>query len=161
MTSSLGPFSFLRLDARFALRCFLLGLPLLLLILFALSGSVETMAGILLISVVCTAGIGGFVWFAAALLLGVLLQLLLPFLRGRPPLRRDSGDGLTSSDLLLPRGAADSLVRYILRREAEGARESSVRSDLRRAGWGDDQVEAAVERARQLAPLEAPPVGGG
>lgn len=160
MTSPLaGLFSFVRCDARFALRSFLLGLPLLLLILLGLTGSFDTMATMLLLSLICTLGIAGFFWFGAALLLGGLIQLLLPFLRGQPPVRH-GGDPRSISDLLRPQGAADSLVRYIQRREAEGVGEATVRTDLRRAGWNADQVAAALERARGSVPSIRPSAGG-
>lgn len=160
MTSPVaGFFSFIRFDARFAARCFLLGMPLLLLILFGLTGSLESMATMLLISVVCTAGIGGFLWYGVALLLGLLVQLLLPFLRGQPPVSR-GGVALSATDLLRPQEATDSLVRYIQRREAEGAGLASLRTDLRRAGWGDDQVAAALERARRSVPSTPSSAGG-
>lgn len=159
MTSPVaGLFSFVRFDARFTLRSFLLGLPLLLLILLGLTGSLDTLATMLVLSMICTLGIGGFFWFGAALLLGVLLQLLLPFLRGQPPVGR-GGEPLSTSDLLRPQ-AADPLVRYIQRREAEGAEEASVRSDLRRAGWAAHQVAAALERAHQSVPSAPSSVGG-
>jgi len=155
-----GLFSFVRFDARFTLRSFLLGLPLLLLILLGLTGSFDTMATMLLLSLICTLGTAGFFWFGAALLLGVLIQLLFPLLRGQPPPVRRGGDDLLITDLLRPQGAADSLVRYIQRREAEGAGEATLRTDLRRAGWNADQVAAALERARRSVPSIRPSAGG-
>lgn len=155
------PFSFVHWHSGFALRTFLLGLPLLLLLLLGLNGgSIDQVATMLLISVVCTAGIGAVFWFGIALLLGILLQLLVPPLRGKPYPPHGGGDGLTTTDLLRPSGPLDSLTGYILRREAEGAGEATVRTDLRRAGWDADQVSAALQRARQHA-SSSPPASGG
>jgi len=156
--SSEGPLDFIRLDAPFAGRCLLLGVGPLLLILAVGSGSWESMLTMLFLSVLCTMGIGALFWLGAAILIGFLLQLFFPFLRampGRATARSPSNQGSHSLQNLfqgdhtpLPR-SGDPRVAYIRRQRSEGISEDTVRRELRRAGWEEAQVAAALQQARE------------
>jgi hypothetical protein len=162
--SANGFFAFVRFDGGFFLRCFLLGLPPLLLIGYGLLGSLQSLARLLVVSVVCTLGIGAFFWFGLAMLMGFVLQVLVPPLRGAPPVV--SGAGSRSVETLLkgtsrsagpvlgpaqrPAASAwsqDPLGSFIRARRMAGEGEQALRRDLRRAGWSEEQVAAALEQA--------------
>ncbi|QPN59864.1 hypothetical protein H8F24_18340 [Synechococcus sp. CBW1002] len=116
----------------------LLGLPVLLIGLVVMTGSVGNAAALLFVSVVCTAGIGGVFWLALALLIGWMLNLILP-----GPLRRPLTLPATGSDPMVTR-----LTTYAGRAQQQGMAPERIRRDLARGGWSSVQIEAALADSR-------------
>ncbi|MCT0225305.1 hypothetical protein [Synechococcus sp. CS-1328] len=127
----------------------LLGMPVLLIGLVVMTGSLGNAAGLLFVSVVCTAGIGGVFWLGLALLIGWMLNLILP-----SPLRRPLTLPTTGSDPVVTR-----LTTYVGRARQQGMAPERIRQDLARGGWSPVQIEAALADSRPAdsRPTEAQP----
>jgi len=156
---STGSRSFLGIDSRFAMRSLLIGVMPMIAVLALLCGSFGDALQIIIISTVCTLGIGGFFWAGVAMLFGALLQVLVPSLRVKPGVGAAPG---AAPSRLEPPGAggekvvANLLVNYASAKLRQGASEEGVRRDLLWSGWSEVQATAALEEARAL--LTAAPV---
>jgi len=147
-----GSRSLLRIDALFSLRSFLIGVVPLLAVLAVMGGSLAAALQMLLVSTICTLGIGGFFWVGAAMLFGAVLPLLVPRLRAKPVPAFAAAAGPEQAMFNL-------LVNYASAKLGQGASGDGVRRDLRRNGWSEPQAEAAVAQARSL--LAATVAGAG
>jgi hypothetical protein len=161
---STGSRSFLGIDARFAMRALLIGVVPMLALLTVMCGSFGDALQIIIISTVCTLGIGGFFWAGVAMLFGALLQVLVPSLRVNPGVGAAPGAAPSS---LEPPGAggekvvANLLVNYASAKRRQGASETAVRRDLLRSGWNEGQADAALKQASLHQPGEATAYGSG
>lgn len=164
-----GSRSLLGIDGRFARRSLVIGvLPLLaLLVLFGGDAALQ----LIIVSTICTFGIGGFFWVGVAMLFGAVLQLLVPALRARPPAEAAPAARHPGLDPLLPGGKTSVsqllvnnagakfhrlLVNYACAKLRQGASEEGLRRDLLWTGWTEIEVTAVLEEARAL--VTAPPV---
>lgn len=125
------------------LEATLLGIPLVALALLLLTGDYRMAVGLVVFSVICTAGIGGAFWLGLALLVGLaVLYAVDQILR-----LRGSRHGLGLFDRKPreeQRQARQAVVqRYVARRLATGADPARVRQDLLAAGWEENQLQAA------------------
>ena len=114
----------------------LVGLPLVLLGLVVLSGSLQDALNLILFSTLCTLGIGGLFWLGLAALIGTALLAVVAALRQQP---------ITFAG----RAAAQQqlLAGYVQTRRRSGADEQRIRSDLQRAGWRAAEIENAFAAA--------------
>ena len=127
----------------------LLGALPMLLLLIVLVGSIDHGLEMLALSVLCTFGIGGVFWLALAMLIGAILQLLLPSLRARPgtkPGRQFPGG--TAVPAIRDERVQTLLLEYTFERLQRGSSEAGVRRDLLRSGWSEAQADTALEQAR-------------
>ena len=151
---STGSRSFLGIDSRFAMRSLLIGVMPMIAVLALLCGSFGDALQIIIISTVCTLGIGGFFWVGVAMLFGVVLQLLVPRLRAKPVPAFAAAAGPEQAMFNL-------LVQYASAKLGQGASEDGVRRDLRRSGWSEPQAEAALAEARSLLAANVAGAGPG
>jgi len=114
-----------------------LGLPVLVLVLVLVMKSPADALMLLVVSMVCTLGIGGLLWLALSVLIGWSLRLLWQAFRGA---RRPPGPSAGSA------GGGVPLVvsRYVEGRLGQGADPDRLRRDLLRQGWSPSQVAAAL-----------------
>ena len=161
---STGSRSFLGIDARFAMRALLIGVVPMLALLTVMCGSFGDALQMIIISTVCTLGIGGFFWAGVAMLFGALLQVLVPSLRVKPGVGAAPG---AAPSRLEPSGAggekvvANLLVNYASAKLRQGASEAAVRRDLLRSGWNEGQADSALKQASLQQPGEATAYGSG
>lgn len=161
----------LGIDGRFARRSLVIGVLPLLALLVLFGGDAALL--LIIVSTICTFGIGGFFWVGLAMLLGAVLQLLVPALRARPPagvgaaavhpgLDPPLSGGKTSVSQLLVNNAGAKfhhlLVNYACGKLRQGASEEGLRRDLLWTGWTEIEVTAVLEEARAL--VTAAPVAG-
>ena len=122
----------------------------MLVMLAILTGDPGTAVVILVVSVVCTLGIGGVLWVGLAILIGAILQVLFPFLSPTPDQgpsahHRDAqlasaSDTPGSSETLVP----EPLVHYAIHKLRLGLGEDVVRRNLKRNGWSEAQIAAVL-----------------
>jgi hypothetical protein len=134
------------MNGPFVLRATLTGLPVLFLLLVTSTGSVSNASSLLLLSVVCTAGIGGLFWLGMAFLLGAAVFLLVAgvarmagwpvpaWLKAGP---RTTGGGAT----------VEALGHYADAQLRLGRSSDAIGRDLRRQGWREDEVARALTAA--------------
>ena len=159
---SQGSRSWFALDSRFAQRSFLLGLVPMVVLLALMSGSFLNALQMILFSTICSAGIGGLFWAGVAMLIGTVMQLLLPRLRARPA--EGSASGASRPNVPGPGGEQaieDLLAEYASARLRQGASKEGVRRDLRWSGWSEAQATAALDRAGSLITATAAETGDG
>ncbi len=134
------------------MRSALIGALPLLLLLTLLSGSLGNAVGILLLSVVCTLGIGGLFWIGAAILIGATLQLLLPSLQAAGSTARGSGRRTGSPAATLTQEVpvfVRQLHHYVNVQRRQGVSAERLRSDLLAHGWTAEEVNDALKRAER------------
>ena len=127
----------------------LTGVPLLLLGLLLLSGSMSDVWLLLFLSVVCTAGIGLAFWLGLATLLGLAaLYVCDQLLR---TLGHPKGTGLFdgAGGLAAQHQRQRTLEHYLARRLAMGVDPVRVRQELIGAGWSETQLQQAFLTLRQ------------
>lgn len=114
----------------------LVGMPVVLVGLVLLTGSLEAAANLILLSTLCTLGIGGLFWIGIAALVGAGLLAVVAALRHQP---------IT----LGGRAAAEQqlITAYVQSRRQAGGDEQRIRSDLQRAGWRPAEIETALAPA--------------
>jgi hypothetical protein len=154
-----GSRSFFGLDAHFSMRALLIGVVPMLALLTVMCGSFADALQMIIISTICTLGIGGFFWAGVAMSFGAVLQVLVPSLRVKPGV--GAAPGAAPSRLEPPGAGAEKsvshlLVKYASGKLSQGASEEGVRRDLLWSGWSEVQATAALEEARAL--LTAAPV---
>jgi hypothetical protein len=116
------------------------GVPLVLLWLTLLTGSLEAASQLLLFSVVCTLGIGGLFWLGLAFGVGFLTLHLVRLLAG-------DGKGAAAGSAERRQRESDAVAQYVLRRLQQGGDLALIRRDLKQAGWNASQIDAAVAAA--------------
>lgn|GEM_PF-1776817 len=141
-------------DSRFALRAFLIGVAPMVGLLALMSGSLDSAVSMILLSVLCTAGIGGLFWVGVAILVGTVLQLLLPPLRPAPREVVFRATAREPDEAML-------LRHYAGEKLGQGMSEAAVRRDLLRSGWNEGQADAALKQASLQQPGEATAYGSG
>lgn len=125
------------------LRDLLVGLLLLVPLLAVMTGSLNEALQLLLVSIVCTLGVGGLFWGLIAWGLGMVTLLVLDGVirslgGSRPPaLRPAVGSG----------SAQPVITTYVRRRRQAGGGDDHIRADLLRGGWPPAEVEAALAQA--------------
>jgi hypothetical protein len=115
------------------------GVPLVVLWLTLLTGSLEAVLQLLLFSVVCTLGIGGLFWLGLAFGVGFLTLHLVRLLPG-------SGKGAVTGATQRQRDR-DAVALYVSRRLQQGGDLALIQRDLKQAGWDASQIDAAVAAA--------------
>jgi hypothetical protein len=117
------------------------GVPLVVLGLSLLTGSLEAAAQLLFFSVICTLGIGGLFWLGLAFGVGFLtlhlVGLLLPGV----------GKGAATGSADRRQRESETVALYVSRRLQQGGDLTLIRRDLRQAGWDTSQIDAAVAAA--------------
>ena len=114
--------------------------------LFLLFGGNDAF-GVLVMSVVCTAGVGLIVVVPAAYLLGLVCTIwFIPFgMRGEEPAEDRSAErpGANTPEPRRSHSLAESssLREYAVAADAQGRDWNSIRDELLRAGWDPDAVE--------------------
>lgn len=116
------------------------GVPLVLLGLTLLTGSLEAVLQLLLFSVVCTLGIGGLFWLGLAFGVGFLTLHLVKLLPG-------VGKGPMSGAAVQRQRDSDAVAGYVSRRLQQGGDLALIRRDLKQAGWDASQIDTAVAAA--------------
>ena len=129
----------------------LIGLPVLGLLLVVAMPSPRDALMLLMMSVICTLGIGGLLWLAMAVLIGRTLRLLWRLFRAARfgATRRPSSAGSTDA------ATAAVLSRYVEASLGQGADPQRLRRDLLGQGWTASQLAALP------LPTDAPLQGGG
>jgi hypothetical protein len=163
MKSPLAGFGMFRLRGGigFSERSLVIGLLPTLALVALMSGSLDNAVNMIVISTVCTGGIGGLFWVGLSMLVGTVLQLLVPALQRRTASADAAATRLPGTD---PPGlgredvVADLLVSYASAKLGQGASEEGIRRDLLWSGWSEPQATAALEQAR--AHLSAAPGAG-
>jgi hypothetical protein len=163
MKSPLAGFGIIRLrgGVGFTERSLVIGLLPTLALLALGCGSLDKAVNIIVLSIFCTAGIGGLFWVGVTMLVGTVVQLLVPALRLRTA--SDDAAGARPPGLGSPvsggeKAVSDLLVTYASGKLSQGASEEGVRRDLLGSGWSEHQAAAALEEASAL--LNAAPVMG-
>jgi hypothetical protein len=116
------------------------GVPLVILGLTLLTGSLEAVLQLLLFSVVCTLGIGGLFWMGLAFGVGFLTLHLVRLLPG-------VGKGAVTGTAEQRQRDRDAVALYVSRRLQQGGDLALIQRDLKRAGWDASQIDAAVAAA--------------
>ena len=127
----------------------LTGVPLVLLGLLLLSGSLADVWMLLFLSVLCTAGIGLLFWLGLAMVVGLAVLYVCDQLlrwQGRP-----NGTGLFggAGGVAVQHQRQRMLEHYLARRLALGVDPVRVRQDLIGAGWSEAQLQQAFLALRQ------------
>jgi len=116
------------------------GVPLLLFVLTVMTGSAAAAGNLLLVSLVCTLGVGGVFWGVMAWILGAITVLALDQL-----IRPLGGPRLSASWKGLGSGPSLPVIAsYVERRRQAGGDDDHIRADLLRGGWSPADVEAAL-----------------
>jgi hypothetical protein len=119
------------------------GTPIVLLVTVVICGGVEGAMLLILISVVCTLGIGALFWLAGAFFVGwvtlLFISLALESARGQPVLAEAVDRPRLSRDEI-------AVIDYMRHGQAAGFPAAQVDELLRRNGWTD----AIIARARQM-----------
>lgn len=133
-------------------KAFLVGLVELGLVIVAgsLSGSdTGTMlGGLVLMSIVCTAGLSLLIWIPVLTGMGMvtimLLGLIFPAMRAKP------GDGSRSgaSGTLSGGSSLANVSRYVERMQGAGVPDEMILARLKRAGWSGEEVGRASPSTR-------------
>jgi hypothetical protein len=114
----------------------LVGAPLAYLGTVVLVGEFEEAAGLIAISILCTAGVGLVFWIPVCWINGFIARAILSgvFQNGGPP-------------SLPSREVADrtAMERFLRQSERRGESMDEARERLREEGWDDDRVRTAVE----------------
>jgi hypothetical protein len=113
------------------LQAGLVGLPLVLLGLVLLTGSAEAALNLIVLSTVCTLGIGGLFWFGIAAVLGYAVLAVWRAVQHKPA----PGNGKAEAQQLIS--------TYVQSRLQEGGDAERIRADLQRTGWRPAEINAA------------------
>ena len=103
---------------------------------------VEPAWQLLLISVVCTAGIGLVFWVGIAFLLGALTLSIVNRLLGNSP----------PTGIPRPDGKTEALMSYMSRSMQAGANLGQLSRRLSRQGWTQEDIDQAYQRLQQDSP---------
>ena len=106
-------------------------------------GGLGAAAGLVAMSVICTAGIGLAFWAGIAWILGwfTLLVVVFPFFAS------DEEQGNSDTEDRRD-GAQTALIGYIQRSRAANATESQITNRLISQGWSETDIEQAYRAAR-------------
>lgn len=116
--------------------------------LFFLDGrSDDGLLAWVIVSVVCTAGLGLVIWIPVCWFLGEVTLEFLGALTGRSSRNRSSAPSADGAATPAPAGSTmnSALQTYVERMRAAGVADDELPARLRRVGW-DEQTIAAVMR---------------
>ena len=118
----------------------LVGAPVLLIFLILVLGS-DGAFGLLLASIVCTAGIGGIFWGFVAFIIGLVLTVILKSVYNKPPVTG------AETKLSVPPAAIDkdliSIWEYIRDARAYGFTDTEIKAKLMATGWTEEKINLA------------------
>lgn len=99
-----------------------------------------------IVSVVCTAGLGLAIWIPVCWALGEVTLQLLGALTGRSSRNRSRAPSADGAAQAAPAGSAlkSALHTYVERMRTAGLADDELRARLRRAGWDDPTIVAVM-----------------
>jgi hypothetical protein len=110
------------------------------LLLMLIAGGIEEAFLILLVSIVCTAGIGLVVWIPLWWAVGWLVLTLFSKIRG-PGGTPASSDRAATAAIATPASSAElSLVQFLKQAEVRGVDRDKIDRALMNAGWSEEEI---------------------
>ncbi|MEK7595568.1 MAG: hypothetical protein AAB443_03220 [Patescibacteria group bacterium] len=125
----------------------LVGLPVLVIFLALSSGGFDQVMTLAFFSIVCTAGMGAFVWFGLSLLIGhIMLALVIPNLipSTRAYIEKEI---LISVSTKLKNKEEGVLLDYIAKARASGMNDELISTSLISKGWKSELVSSVLSSA--------------
>lgn len=116
------------------------GFPVSTLVLSLLAGGIQQAFMILLVSIVCTAGIGLVVWIPLWWTVGWLTQTLFYKFRGTDAAGDSAGRAAAAADEEPASSEELSLVQFLKRAEARGVSREVIDRALLGAGWSEVEI---------------------
>ncbi|MDJ0705039.1 MAG: hypothetical protein QNJ46_17290 [Leptolyngbyaceae cyanobacterium MO_188.B28] len=121
-----------------------IGLPILFIGLLIMTGSLGDTISLLLISIICTVGIGLAFWLLIAWIIGwFILMLFLPYSRLSSSTEPDNSASENKWE-----GGQTALRGYIQRSMAARATETQITSRLINEGWSETEIQQAYQSVR-------------
>ncbi len=115
----------------------LVGAPVVYLATVAITGGFDDAAGLIAISIICTAGIGLVFWIPLCWISGASILWIVRKIRGTDP-------EAESSQQTKPRADWFAMANYLQKVQTKGGSLDAAKERLRGAGWEETEIENAL-----------------
>jgi len=121
------------------LLCVAVGLCVSAPVVCFFAGGVSEGLTLMLLSIICTAGIALVVWVPVWWVIGWLLLAIVDLIRSKQPKEKQAGD---------PKLRDEVLVAYLREADARGMDQQTATSRLTSMGWSIGEIELARQRVK-------------